>query len=385
MLRRRRGDGAPSHDFWALRNISFEIRRGEKVGVIGPNGAGKSTLLKVLSRVTEPTEGSVRGKGRVATLLEVGTGFHPELTGRENIYLSGAVLGMTRRDLIRRFDEIVAFSELEQFLDTPVKYYSSGMYVRLGFAVAAHLEPDILIVDEVLAVGDLAFQKKCLGRMNEVSGQGRTVLFVSHNMGAIKSLCTRAILINHGTIVVDSDADAAVAAYVESTWPARPDGVVPDGAARTGTGEALLRRAVIEDADGLPTSRVFLGEPFRICAVYEVTRPLKDVIMEVGISTADGTRIASMGNADGGGEPFAFEPGMRQVVVDVDMALLPNEFVLDIAMHHVSGMTIDSVDRVTSFNALNVARDSADHYRWSTVRGFVRPKTRWLVPEEVPD
>jgi lipopolysaccharide transport system ATP-binding protein len=385
VLRSRTAEQSMSHDFWAVRNVSFEVRRGERIGVIGPNGAGKSTLLKILSRVTEPTEGTVRGKGRVATLLEVGTGFHPELTGRENIYLSGAVLGMKRRDLIRRFDEIVAFSELEQFLDTPVKYYSSGMYVRLGFAVAAHLEPDILIVDEVLAVGDLAFQKKCLGRMNEVSGEGRTVLFVSHNMGAVKSLCTRGILINHGGIVVDSDTDAAVAAYVESTWPARPDGVVPADAVRFGTGEALLRRAIIQDAGGRQSSQVFLGDPFRIAMTFEVTKPIDDVIMEVGISTAEGTRIASMGNADGGGEPLALQPGMRQVAVDVDMALLPNEFVLDIAMHHATGLTIDSVDRVTSFNALNVARDSADHYRWSTVRGYVRPTTRWLVPEEVPD
>src|SRR5208282_3348963 len=178
-----------SEEFWALRNVNFEVRKGEVLGIIGRNGAGKSTLLKILSRITEPTTGRVTLRGRVASLLEVGTGFHPELTGRENIYLNGAILGMTRAEITRRFDEIVAFSEVEKFLDTPVKRYSSGMYVRLAFAVAAHLEPEILLVDEVLAVGDLAFQKKCLGKMSEVARGGRTVVFVSHNMPSINRLC----------------------------------------------------------------------------------------------------------------------------------------------------------------------------------------------------
>ena len=180
--------GDTVEEFWALKDVSFEVRRGEVLGIIGRNGAGKSTLLKILSRITEPSEGRVAIKGRVASLLEVGTGFHPELTGRENIYLNGAILGMTRAEIRRKFDEIVAFAEVEKFLDTPVKRYSSGMYVRLAFAVAAHLEPEILIVDEVLAVGDAEFQKKCLGKMSEVAGGGRTVLFVSHNMSAIRSL-----------------------------------------------------------------------------------------------------------------------------------------------------------------------------------------------------
>ena len=184
-------------EFWALEDIRFEIAPGERVGIIGRNGAGKSTLLKVLSRITEPTTGRVAIRGRVASLLEVGTGFHPELTGRENIFLNGAILGMTKDEIKRKFDDIVAFSEIEKFLDTPVKRYSSGMYVRLAFAVAAHLEPEILIVDEVLAVGDAAFQKKCLGRMGEVSHEGRTILFVSHNMSAVRQLCDRAMVIDH--------------------------------------------------------------------------------------------------------------------------------------------------------------------------------------------
>jgi len=194
-------------DFWALKNVSFEVRRGDVVGIIGRNGAGKSTLLKILSRITEPTEGKVHIKGRVASLLEVGTGFHPELTGRENIFLNGAILGMTRAEIKSKFDEIVAFAETEKFLDTPVKRYSSGMYVRLAFAVAAHLEPEILVIDEVLAVGDIAFQKKCLGKMEDVArGEGKTVLFVSHNMAVLRMLCQRAIQLHEGRVVAAGPA-----------------------------------------------------------------------------------------------------------------------------------------------------------------------------------
>ncbi len=201
-------------EFWALRDISFDVSQGEVVGIIGRNGAGKSTLLKILSRITEPTAGRVRLKGRVSSLLEVGTGFHPELSGRENIFLNGAILGMTRAEIRRKFAEIVAFAELEKFLDTPVKRYSSGMYVRLAFAVAAHLEPEILVVDEVLAVGDQQFQKRCLGKMGEVARDGRTILFVSHNMSAIQSLCRRAIVLQQGQVLTDQLASAAVQLYL---------------------------------------------------------------------------------------------------------------------------------------------------------------------------
>jgi lipopolysaccharide transport system ATP-binding protein len=203
-----------SEEFWALKDVSFEIKRGEVVGVIGRNGAGKSTLLKVLSRITEPTSGRITIEGRVASLLEVGTGFHPELTGRENIFLNGAILGMSRVEIKSKFNEIVAFAEIEKFLDTPVKRYSSGMYVRLAFAVAAHLEPEILIVDEVLAVGDAQFQKKCLGKMEEVSKGGRTVLFVSHNMLAIRQLCTRAILLKSGEVLADGESAKVAGEYL---------------------------------------------------------------------------------------------------------------------------------------------------------------------------
>ena len=218
-LERIRHPGAATHaseDLWALRDIDLEVKHGQALGVIGRNGAGKSTLLKVLSRITEPTEGRVEIKGRVASLLEVGTGFHGELTGRENIQLNGAILGMTRAEIRAKFDEIVDFSEISRFLDTPVKRYSSGMYMRLAFAVAAHLDPDVLIIDEVLAVGDLAFQRKCLGRMQDVAGRGRAVLFVSHNLAAVKSLCTRAILLESGRLVADGSPNDVVGEYVST-------------------------------------------------------------------------------------------------------------------------------------------------------------------------
>ncbi len=214
-----RNNGAPKEDlyaFWALQDVNTEVNQGDIVGIIGRNGAGKSTLLKILSRITSPTEGMVTIRGRLASLLEVGTGFHPELTGKENIFLNGAILGMRRAEIIRRFDEIVAFAEVEKFLDTPVKHYSSGMYVRLAFAVAAHLDPEILVVDEVLAVGDLSFQKKCLGKMGEVSRSGRTVLFVSHNMAAIENLCSRGIVLHQGKLHYDGTPKDAIQYYLNS-------------------------------------------------------------------------------------------------------------------------------------------------------------------------
>ena len=208
-----------TEEFYALRDVSFEVKRGEAMGIIGKNGAGKSTLLKILSRITEPTTGRIEIDGRISSLLEVGTGFHPELTGRENVFLNGTILGMTRAEVKRKFDEIVDFSGVEKFLDTPVKRYSSGMKVRLAFAVAAHLEPEILIIDEVLAVGDAEFQKKCLGKMEDVSGQGRTVLFVSHNMGAVKQLCTRGVLLEHGQVIAKNNITRIVNLYQKKDIP----------------------------------------------------------------------------------------------------------------------------------------------------------------------
>ncbi len=247
---RGRAPAVHAQEFWALRDVSFSVQPGEVVGIIGRNGAGKSTLLKILSRITEPTSGRARLRGRTASLLEVGTGFHPELTGRENVFLNGAILGMSRAEVSRKFDEIVAFSEVEQFIDTPVKRYSSGMYVRLAFAVAAHLEPEILIVDEVLAVGDSQFQAKCVGKMRQVSGEdGRTVLFVSHNMLTVQSLCTRAILFKAGRILLDGAVGDVLAHYaatgVANVYEGRPDPQHPKiVSARVTTSPLLTSRPV---------------------------------------------------------------------------------------------------------------------------------------------
>jgi lipopolysaccharide transport system ATP-binding protein len=243
-----------SEQFWALKDVSFEIKQGDKVGIIGGNGAGKSTLLKILSRITEPTSGRVSIEGRVASLLEVGTGFHPELTGRENIYLNGAILGMGKEEIKRKFDEIVAFAEVEKFLDTPVKRYSSGMYVRLAFAVAAHLEPEILIVDEVLAVGDAAFQKKCLGKMEDVGKEGRTVLFVSHNMAAVKVLCNRGILLEDGQIVIHGEISRCVNNYLSKSSLFSKSLTLSEK--RRNSPYSLTLRAIIEEIEVLSNSIV---------------------------------------------------------------------------------------------------------------------------------
>ncbi len=235
------GAKAQPDQIWALKDVCFEVKRGEVVGIIGRNGAGKTTLLKILSRITEPTEGYAEIRGRVGSLLEVGTGFHPELTGRENIYLNGAIIGMKKAEIDRKFDEIVAFAEIEKFLDTPVKRYSSGMYVRLAFAVAAHLEPEILLVDEVLAVGDAAFQKKCLGKMGDVAKEGRTVLFVSHNMAAVQNLCRRSLLLNDGQVVLDGSTDRVVMKYL--SWiQSRTSAPLSNRKDREGNGALRFKR-----------------------------------------------------------------------------------------------------------------------------------------------
>jgi lipopolysaccharide transport system ATP-binding protein len=261
---------APTEEFWALKDVSFEVKRGEVLGIIGRNGAGKSTLLKILSRITEPTKGRITIEGRVASLLEVGTGFHPELTGRENIFLNGAILGMTRQEIKSKFDEIVAFAEVERFLDTPVKRYSSGMYVRLAFAVSAHLQTDILIVDEVLAVGDAQFQKKCMGKMESVSRQeGRTVLFVSHNMGAAQTLCQRGVLLRNGSVIADSTSEDAVRIYLHSLEVGSSRNLL-DIEDRHGKGEVRLTRVDILSGRGEPVEALMTGEPARF--VFHVTK-----------------------------------------------------------------------------------------------------------------
>lgn len=285
------GTGDQTEEFWALKDVSFEVKRGEVLGIIGRNGAGKSTLLKILSRITEPSEGRVEIRGRVASLLEVGTGFHPELTGRENIYLNGAILGMTRAEIRRKFDEIVAFAEVERFLDTPIKRYSSGMYVRLAFAVAAHLEPEILVVDEVLAVGDASFQKKCLGKMSEVANGGRTVLFVSHSVAAVERLATRSILLQDGQMVANGLTSATVAAYLGTFILDTDRWINVESVMRrhSCTAEAQISHLLLDHAN----SRIRPDEDISFRAIVKIIDPVKRMRVSFTIFQLDGTPVGS--------------------------------------------------------------------------------------------
>ncbi len=281
---------AGREEFWALRDVSFEVNRGDVIGIIGRNGAGKSTLLKILSRITEPTTGRAVIRGRVASLLEVGTGFHPELSGRENIFLNGAILGMSRAEITRKFDEIVAFAEVERFLDTQVKHYSSGMYVRLAFAVAAHLEPEILIVDEVLAVGDVAFQKKCLGKMQSVSRQdGRTVLFVSHNLPSIRQLCRSAILFTRGQVESTGPCAKVLEVYqhgLAGTLPASVPAPAADLRER-----AYATSIAIETLNGSPTTFIPVGHPWRTRIGFCVVTAQRNFVISIGLKSAEGSSV----------------------------------------------------------------------------------------------
>jgi lipopolysaccharide transport system ATP-binding protein len=280
--------GDELEDFWALKDVSFKVKQGEVLGIIGRNGAGKSTLLKILSRITEPTNGRVILSGRVATLLEVGTGFHPDLTGRENVFLNGAVLGMTQREIHKKFDEIVAFAEVEQFLDTPVKHYSSGMYVRLAFAVAAHLEPEILIIDEVLAVGDAEFQKKCLGKMDGVVMEGRTILFVSHQMAAINQLCRHVIWLDKGRVVDYGETNSLLPKYLSMGSSDLP--IFKFQGPKVTNGFYFSEVSVL-DKENNPSSQLDARFPFSIRLYYEVSKVLPRVETAVRVRTGDGVSV----------------------------------------------------------------------------------------------
>jgi lipopolysaccharide transport system ATP-binding protein len=280
-------------DLWALQDVSFDVQQGEVLGLIGRNGAGKSTLLKVLSRITEPTSGRAVIRGRVASLLEVGTGFHPELTGRENVFLNGAILGMRKADVARKFDDIVEFAEVQRFIDTPVKRYSSGMYVRLAFAVAAHLEPEVLIVDEVLAVGDVDFQRKCLGRMKDVSEGGRTVLFVSHNLGAIRSLCSRTLVLERGRLRFEGKTEDALEDYMQSS-SAEHSVELAMRTDRQGSGELRYTRCVMQNPDGSEVRSLVAGMPVVIRLSFRCQGMTAKVNPGIAISTRDGRRVSSI-------------------------------------------------------------------------------------------
>ena len=305
-----------TEEFWALKGVSFEVKKGEVVGIIGRNGAGKTTLLKILSRITDPTEGRIRMKGRVASLLEVGTGFHSELTGRENIYLNGAILGMTRAEITRKFDEIVAFAEVDRFLDTPVKRYSSGMEVRLAFSIAAHLEPEILIVDEVLAVGDIEFQKKCIGRMNSVAREGRTVLFVSHNTSAVRNLCSRGLVLSHGQVVEDCPVDDAVDFYIHriavgyGEKPSEPHVVFDCPDPRT---DFAVARVETRDLVDNPMPVIETGDDFVVRITFRAPRPVARGSVDLLFFTIEGVCCFHLSTQPDGTYPLDISAGEQAI------------------------------------------------------------------------
>jgi lipopolysaccharide transport system ATP-binding protein len=332
---------------WALRNISFEVKKGDVVGIIGPNGSGKSTLLKILSRITKPDEGYAKICGRVGSLLEVGSGFHHELSGRENIYLNGAILGMKKREIDRKFEEIVDFSGVEKFIDTPVKRYSSGMKVRLAFAVAAHLEPEILLVDEVLAVGDAEFQNKCLGKMEEVSSEGRTVLFVSHNMGAIQTLCERGIFLRNGSILANSSATEAVSIYLRTLEQSAPMNLA-ERTDRQGKGEVRLIHVEIRDSDNRPQTTLIIGKPASF--VFRLNTLLPRTSCTFALYNQSGQLITNFESAIQGSEDtFDSNVGPIFVCEIGELLLAPGRYRMNVAIQ-VSDEIQDHIEAAAIFN-----------------------------------
>ena len=367
LFRRHEAKAPPT--FWALKDISFDVAEGEVVGLIGRNGAGKSTFLKVLSRVTDPTEGRILLHGRIGSLLEVGTGFHPELTGRENIFLNGAILGMRRAEIVRHFDAIVAFAEVEKFIDTPVKHYSSGMYLRLAFAVAAHLDPEILLVDEVLAVGDAAFQKKCLGKMADVSQQGRTVVFVSHNMTALRSLCTRAVWLNEGKVMEDGPAGAVVDHYLQKNATSNLESRWDDPATAPGDHRARLHLARV-NLKGADTDQITVETPLEI--EFQYWNFVPDAVLNVSILLYTLEEVCVFNTAS----EFAPRPaGMIRHTVQI-----PGDF-LNTGAYYLNFMLVIDASKAifTQKNvaAFEVAEGKCEGNWYGRVPGAVRPKLQW--------
>jgi lipopolysaccharide transport system ATP-binding protein len=362
---------------WALKDISFQVKQGEVVGIIGRNGAGKTTLLKILSEITEPTEGRVELKGRVGSLLEVGTGFHPELTGHENVYLYGAILGMDRWEVTRKFDEIVAFAEIERFIDTPVKRYSSGMYMRLAFAVAAHLEPEILLVDEVLAVGDIQFQKKCLGKMGEVATEGRTVLFVSHNLGAISNLCKSAILLDMGRIMTIASAKGAISQYLHSIVDMGSGEVELDKT----SSEAYFTKISTLDSKGHPTAYLPLTEDFKIRFEFDVLREIKGLEVSFSLYDENGTKLFYSGASKSDFvQCLDFFPGRYIAEATIPaIFLVPGMYTIRAGLHQPNFRMFDQRSNVLRFNIIETG---SQDYRYNNKNiGSILVQFKWMVKQ----
>lgn len=370
-----RRNRATEQEFWALRNINFSIREGEVIGIIGRNGAGKSTLLKILSQITPPTEGSITMRGRVASLLEVGTGFHPELTGRENIFLNGAILGMKRAEIIKKFDAIVAFAEIDRFIDTPVKRYSSGMYVRLAFAVAAHLDPEILLVDEILAVGDAEFQKKCLGRMGEVAKRGRTVIFVSHDMRKVTSLCEHGILLNAGQIEAEGAMTDLAGIYLQGRTQSDGFADLSQRGDRSGNGEAQFQ--TIELLKGRQRSSAYaFGEALAIRTTVKVKQRLAASLLDVMIKCEDGISVHELCNVNEGYRWVA-EPGIYEFTITIpELRLYPGTYSIDLWMGTDASARVDYITNALNFH---IVQTPVSKLAWPLDRsnGLVFQSSEW--------
>lgn len=363
------------NEFWALRGINFSVERGEVLGVIGRNGAGKSTLLKVLSQITPPTTGEIILRGKVGSLLEVGTGFHPELTGRENIYLNGAVLGMRKKEIDRKFDEIVDFSGVERFLDMPVKRYSSGMYVRLAFAVAAHLDPDILIVDEVLAVGDIEFQKKCLGKMNDVTRQeGKTVLFVSHNIPAVESLCTKCLLLDKGSVVKIGNTQDVVSTYLHEQV-GKNEAYFEFG--KDDKKQAQIIKIKIANEAGTTTSQVYEQEDWTIEIDYRVKEQCEKTFLALSVLTAEGVVVYMTTDCDNEPALYNKNVGSYRTKLRIPAYFLgPSQYYLRFGLESPGYAVYDSVDNIT-VDILQNAEDIRSYYYQGKRFGFIGQRLAW--------
>lgn len=368
---------AASESIWALEDVSFEVKRGEVVGLIGRNGAGKSTLLKILSRVTEPTKGRAQICGKVGSLLEVGVGFHPELSGRENIYLNGAIMGMKRHEIERKFDAIVAFAEIEKFIDTPVKHYSSGMYLRLAFAVAAHLEPEILLVDEVLAVGDAAFQKKCIGKMEEVAGEGRTVLFVSHNMAAVQALCQRGIFLHNGSVYADTTASAAIGTYLKMLEQTVSLNLL-DREDRRGSGEVKLSRIEISTGGDTPSRTLATGRP--ACFFFYTTDVRSGMSCIFTIYDHFGQALATFNSAVHSPEDSRDPDIGARFICNLDeLSLIPGRYRINVAIWS-DGVLQDHVEGASFFEVEQGVIKGRPIIKGSGY-GRVCMHHRWIMPQ----
>ena len=371
---------------WAVRDISFDVRQGEVVGVVGRNGAGKSTLLKLLSRIVRPDAGTAQIHGRVGSLLEVGTGFHPELTGRDNVFLNGAILGMRKLEIARKFDEIVAFAGVEPFIDTPVKHYSSGMYVRLAFAVAAHLEPEVLLVDEVLAVGDAAFQTRCLQRLGEVSEGGRTVLFVSHNMAAVNRLCSRTLWIDEGRVKLDGKSDEVISQYLMTGAVVGGERVWAGGVANAGVTELRLRALRIRNASGAVSAMIDVRQPFAFEIEYEVMRPLPSCRVGVIVETADGIVVVTAYDADDPRHAGPRLPGVFTSCCTIPGELLnPGRFVVSLNAGIFQVKNLALLERVLAFEIVDGHGVGAQAGEGRVRRGVIRPRFEWRVQPALDD